>query len=162
MAAFHCDRCGRCCISLGRHISIERKLSSTSHYCRVAVTREVIPVTIHPEYRDIFSNPPPGSTDESWCPYLRRIADDEYICTIYPSRPSICRNFTCYSMTIRDKGGVEVGRVSAGRSLKTNNTELAAKWERDIVPIPASDGMSWQRKVFEILETEGYTVEIID
>jgi Fe-S-cluster containining protein len=162
MAAFHCDQCGRCCISLGRHISIERKLSSTSHYCRVAVTREVIPVTIHPEYRDLFLNPPPDSTDKSWCPYLRRISDGEFVCTIYPNRPSICRNFSCYSMRILDREGVEVGRVSKGRDLKTNNAELSAKWESEVIPLGASDGRSWQRKILGILEKEGYTVEIVD
>ena len=160
MAHFHCDRCGRCCISLGRHISIERKVSSTSHFCRVAVTREVVPVTIHPEYRDLFLNPPPGSTDESWCPYLRHIEEGRFVCTIYPSRPSICRNFTCYSMIIRDSGNAEVGRVS-GKDLKSSDAGLVATWEREVATLPAMDKESWVRMVSGILEKDGYTLEAV-
>jgi len=65
-------------------------------------------------------------------------------------------------MIIRDKRGAEAGRVSAGRDLKSRNAKLSAKWESDIVPLPAMDRRSWQRKVSEILEKEGYTVETVD
>lgn len=65
-------------------------------------------------------------------------------------------------MRILDREGVEVGRVSKGRDLKTNNAELSAKWESEVIPLGASDGRSWQRKILGILEKEGYTVEIVD
>lgn len=162
MARFHCDRCGKCCISLGRHISIERKLSPTSHYCRVAVTRQVFPVTIQPEHREIFLDPPAGSAHESWCPYLRRDPDGTFICTIYHSRPSICKNFVCYSMIIRDESGEEAGRIRAGKDMKSKNSELIATWEKDIVPLSFPDRASWQRRAKEILKEEGYTVEMVD
>jgi len=56
MAPFACTRCGKCCISLGRHIRIERSLSPVQYYCRVAVNGELLPVSVQPELRELFAS----------------------------------------------------------------------------------------------------------
>jgi uncharacterized protein len=125
MAEFVCTRCGKCCISLGRLISIERRLSPTQYYCRMGIPGEVIPVIIPPEHRELHAV---GKTDPGWCPFLRRDLSGIFACTIYGSRPGICREFRCRTTIIHDREGMEVGYVSGRLSLKTSDTALETLW----------------------------------
>jgi len=84
MATFVCTRCGKCCMSLGRHIRIERSLSPVQHYVRDAISGEVTLVSIHPDNRALFSE---GAL-EGGCPFLRKGGDAPFTCTIYEMRPA--------------------------------------------------------------------------
>jgi Fe-S-cluster containining protein len=125
MAEFVCTRCGKCCISLGRHIRIERSLSPIQHYCRIGITGEIIPVTIAPEHREIHTA---GESESGWCPFLRRTPDKTFTCTVHGSRPAICREFRCRTLVIYDREGNEAGYVSGKSSLTTSDPLLLEIW----------------------------------
>ena len=50
MAVFECDRCGKCCVSFGHLITIERQLSDLDYYCRCKIDNSVFPVHVDPAY----------------------------------------------------------------------------------------------------------------
>jgi Fe-S-cluster containining protein len=150
MAEFVCNRCGKCCISLGRHISIERSLSPIQHYCRIGITGEIVPVTIAPEHREIHAN---GKRDPGWCPFLRRTSSDTFTCTIHGSRPAICRDFRCRTLVIYDREGNEAGYVSGKSSLNSSDPLLLDLW-KDLHPGRASPD-----QVREHLARLGYRAE---
>ncbi|MDD1716251.1 MAG: YkgJ family cysteine cluster protein [Methanolinea sp.] len=162
MAAFTCTRCGKCCISLGRHIRLERSHSPASHSCRVQITGELLPVQVHPEFRRLFLSKDPSSFEPSWCPFLRRFEDGTFVCTIYSSRPGICRTFRCCTMRIIHKGGSEAGRVKGRRDLQTEDPDLREIWNRDILPLGGLPDREFKEKAIQTLDQHGYRLEIME
>ncbi|MCE5297669.1 MAG: YkgJ family cysteine cluster protein [Methanoregulaceae archaeon] len=152
MARFVCTRCGKCCMSLGRHIRIERSISAAQHYCRVTVTGELLPVAVHPQHRDLFSS---GERDPSWCPFLRKEDAGLFTCTIYETRPRICREFRCRTMIIYGPGGREAGCVKGRRSLVTNDPVLESAWRE--IPPDSNDAV-----LKEILRKHSYLAELLE
>ena len=152
MAQFVCTRCGKCCLSLGRHIRIERSISSAQHYCRIAVTGELLPVTVSPQHRDLFSS---GERDSSWCPFLRKEGGDLYTCTVHETLPRLCREFRCRTMQIYDRDGRVAGYVKGRRSLISEDRNLASLWSE----IPADSGHA---AIKEILKRYGYRAEPLE
>jgi Fe-S-cluster containining protein len=148
MAEFICTRCGKCCISLGRNIRIERSLSPVQHYCRMGISGDIVMVTLPPEHRDLYAS---GESDPGWCPFLRRGHGDIFTCTVYGSRPGICREFRCRTMTILDREGREVGQVTGRSSLKTSDMALEALWK-------GLQGSSPEERIRE-LSRHGYNAE---
>ncbi len=139
-------------MSLGRHIRIEQSLSPFQHYCRVAVTGELLPVSILPEQRDLFSS---GDQDPAWCPFLRKDSSGLFICTIYQTRPHICRDFRCRTMVIYDQNGREAGHVKGRRTLVSDDPCLETVWGE--IP-PDTDDSSLK----EILRKHCYRAESFD
>jgi Fe-S-cluster containining protein len=139
-------------MSLGRHIRIERSISSAQHYCRVAVTNELLPVAVQPHHRDLFSS---GEKDPSWCPFLRKEEEGLFTCTIYATRPRLCREFRCRTMTIYDFEGREAGYVKGRRSLVTEDPVLESAWRE--IPGDANDAV-----LKEILRKHGYWAETLE
>ncbi len=152
-----CTRCGKCCISLGRHIRIERSLSSSDHYIRIGITREIVPVRVHPDFTRIFRDTRPETTRQSWCPFLRKQDTGEFVCTIYPSRPKICRDFICSASRILDREGREAGRIQGRRHLKSDNPDLVRFWKEHIEPIQEEDENAWKERMKEELIKAGYS-----
>ncbi|HNQ26247.1 MAG TPA: YkgJ family cysteine cluster protein [Methanoregulaceae archaeon] len=152
MALFTCTRCGKCCISFGRHIRIERSLSPVQYYCRVAVNGELLPVSIQPELRELFSS---GDQDPAWCPFLRKDAAGLFTCTIYQTRPRICRDFKCRTMIIYDQSGREAGYVKGRRTLVSGDGCLETVWHE--IPSGADDS-----SLKEILRKHRYRAESLD
>jgi Fe-S-cluster containining protein len=162
MATFTCTRCGKCCISLGRHIRLERSLSPTSHSCRVQVTGELLPVQVHPEYRALYLSRAPPSFDSSWCPFLRRSEGGAFVCTIYSSRPGICRTFRCCTMRVIDGGGIEAGKVKGRRDLQTDDPRLREIWSREILPLGGLPDAEFREKAVHKLGEHGYRLMIME
>ncbi len=156
MATFVCTRCGKCCMSLGRHIRIERSLSPVQHYIRNAISGEVTNVTIQPERRSLFSEEP----DPGWCPFLRKDPGGLFVCTIYGNRPSVCRDFRCRTAVITGPEGTEAGYVSGTASLTTRDPVLEALWTNLKRQIPGT-GPDWIRQVQRELADHGYTLELL-
>jgi len=154
MGTFICTRCGKCCISLGRHIRIERSLSSVQHYVRNAISGEITLVTIHPDRRALFSEEP----EEGWCPFLRREPTGLFVCTIYENRPAICRNFRCLNMVITGRDGTEVGQVVGKATITTKDTVLKELWNNLKKQMPVSDA-GWLEHMQKGLMIHGYTLE---
>jgi len=139
-------------MSLGRHIRIERSISSAHHYCRVAVTGELVPVSVLSKFRDLFSS---GERDPSWCPFLRKDDAGLFTCTIHETRPRLCREFRCRTMLIYDRDGREAGCVKGRRSLVTDDPELESVWQK--VPAGGDDAA-----IKETLREHGYRVEPLE
>ena len=154
MATFVCTRCGKCCISLGRHIRIERSLSPIQHYVRNAISGEITLVTIHPDRRALFSEQP----EEGWCPFLRKEQDGRFTCTIYENRPAVCRNFRCLTMVITGPDGTEVGQVVGRATITTKDTVLRELWNNLKQQMPVSEP-GWLEHMQRGLSTHGYAVE---
>jgi hypothetical protein len=142
-------------MSLGRHIRIERSLSSVQHYVRDSVTGDLILVAIHPDQRALYAE---GECDPTWCPFLRKDADGIFNCTIYETRPKICQDFRCRTMVIYDREGREVGHISGKTSLSTADPALAVLWQ-DLAGITKKDDSSWIETVRCGLQRHGYTIE---
>jgi uncharacterized protein len=139
-------------MSLGRHIRIERSISPIQHYCRITITGELLPVAVHPQYRGLFSS---GVRDPSWCPFLRKDEDDRFTCTIFQTRPRLCREFRCRTIQIYTLDGREAGYVKGRRSLVTNDPDLESVW-REI------QGHADDTTLKETLQKHGYRAETLE
>jgi Fe-S-cluster containining protein len=155
MAEFTCTRCGKCCISLGRHMTKERSISQVQHYCRIGISGEIIPVTIAPEYRAIYAD---GERDDSWCPFLRKNPDETFTCTIYNTRPRICREFRCRTMAIYNSDGQETGTVSGMKILSTDDPELKRLWS-ELTGTGNITGPGFFERLRRELARHGYRIE---
>jgi Fe-S-cluster containining protein len=155
MARFVCTRCGKCCISLGRHIRIERSQSAVQHYIRNAVSGDRVPVTVHPDHRLLYIG---EEGDAAWCPFLRKDQAGPFVCTIYETRPQICRDFRCRTMVIYDREGNEAGHISGTTSLSTVDPVLGALWN-DLLRTAGEDRDSRIETLRSGLLRHGYTLE---
>lgn len=162
MTEFTCTRCGKCCISLGSHIQIIKSTSPFSHTFRVNVSKETRPVLVEPGYRDLFLARSAPSYENGWCPFLRKGADGVCVCTIYSSRPGICRSFRCCTMRILDDEGREIGKVKGRRSLSTTDPRLERIWNEDIIPFSTLPDSEFFSRCGSVLTAHGFTCELYD
>jgi len=125
--------------------------------------KETFYATIEKPYRKSF-DPYGDDSDvpERWCPFLKKINDEKYVCIIYNTRPEFCRNFKCCRMRIFDQKGSEIGMIKGKATLSTDNTSLNELWAKKIEPIQFIDDKRWVSEVIHILEENGYIVEEYD
>ena len=163
MATFVCDQCGKCCMSYGAVIKIERKISDRDYYCRYGITNELFPVHVAAEHEDLFSDSLPAGTNPKSCPFLRKNRNKAgFTCTVYSTRPRPCRDFHCYHMIIHNAGGEVCGRVKARFDLKTTDEHLKQIWNENVEPLPRQDHAAWMRKVIPVLAAHGYRAEPVE
>ena len=167
MTEFVCDWCGKCCRSFGEFIKIERKLTDRDYYCRYGITNDLFLVHVQPEYADAVSvtcsEQNPGSENpEKKCPFLQKNpGGNGFVCTIYPTRPPVCREFRCYRMLIHNSKGELVGKVIGESEIRTADETLSTIWKEHIAHIPhnhkpnTSDA-GWMTNVMAILGQHGY------
>ncbi|MFZ1897813.1 YkgJ family cysteine cluster protein [Methanoregula sp.] len=144
MAKFDCDWCGKCCVSFGEFIKIERQLTERDYYCRYGITDEIFPVHVQPEFADEIeeefteSGPNEAGSARKGCVFMRKNPDGKgFACAIYPTRPSICREFECYRMLIHHQPSGEMrGKVIGINELRTHDEILAAIWNDKIAHLP--------------------------
>jgi len=144
MVKFECDLCGKCCASFGEFIKVEREITAHDYFCRYAITNELFQAHVLPEYADEFADTYEEMQDESkdahqkGCVFTRKNPEGQgLICIIYPSRPTICREFLCYRMLINHRETGEIrGRVIGINELRTHDEVLAAIWKDNIAPLP--------------------------
>lgn len=143
MASFDCSWCGKCCMSFGEFIDIERKLSERDYYCRYGITNELFLVHIQPEYADeiaeVFEDKDITKSEEhkNRCIFMQKNKNGKgVVCVIYPTRPTICKEFRCYRMLIQNPKGELVGKVIGHNELKTTDEELKEIWKDHIAPLP--------------------------
>ena len=72
------------------------------------------------------------------CMFMRKNPDDlGFACAIYPTRPTICREFLCYRMLIHHPTSGEVrGRIIGINELMTRDEVLLAIWNEKIAILP--------------------------
>jgi len=144
MAKFDCNWCGKCCQSFGEFIRIERQLTDRDYYCRYGITNELFLVHVQPEFTeeisDEFSEGDETKKDpaQKGCIFMRKNpAGKGFACAIYPTRPSICREFKCYRMLIHHAPSGELrGKVIGINELRTQDEILAAIWKEKISQLP--------------------------
>jgi Fe-S-cluster containining protein len=90
-----CFRCGKCCREHGFGLTVTPgdtrrwKKQGRADILRYAwIPRGV------GGYGDIWIDPETGE-DLDYCPFLQKVSLGKYICSIYETRPKICREFWC-------------------------------------------------------------------
>jgi Fe-S-cluster containining protein len=169
MTAFICDRCGKCCVSLGPHIMIERQLNDRDYYCRSTIDTTIFLAHVNPEYREEIAGefaaggPDRNSPDKKPCAFLRKNPDgDGTACAIYATRPKVCRDFRCYHILIRNREGNVCGRVIGKNTLRTEDTALEKLWNDQVAAIPSGNSAAWTEKVAVILSENDYRADIVE
>ena len=144
MTKFECNGCGKCCASFGEFIHIERQVTDRDYFCRYGITGELFQVHVQPEFADEIDEEFEESEGKilqdshKGCIFMRRNpAGRGFACAIYPTRPTICREFLCYRMLIHHPDSGEVrGRIIGINELKTSDIVLAALWNEKIASLP--------------------------
>jgi Fe-S-cluster containining protein len=169
MAEFVCDQCGKCCVSLGPLITIERQLNEQDYYCRSKIDNSLFLAHVDPVYSeeitDEFSgdNDTPSGPEKKSCRFLRMSHQGTgYHCAIYSTRPKVCRDFRCYRMVIYSPEGKVCGRVIGKNTLRTDDTTLGDLWRERISPVLYSDPVLWNEKVSAILTERGYRADVVE
>jgi Fe-S-cluster containining protein len=156
--AFECTLCGRCCMGMGRYVTIEREVNDTRYICHHGLTKEMFHATVERRYREEFLKNAAGR-DPKWCPFLMGAGNEEtYTCCIYATRPRFCREYKCYTVRILNAAGTEVGRVRGRRTLASEDSALLRLWEGTVAPLSAADDARWRRDLKRILEEADYRV----
>ena len=150
-------------MSYGAFIKIERKISDRDYYCRYGITNELFPVHIAAEHEALFSESLPEGTNPNACPFLRKNCNEAgFTCTVYPTRPHVCRDFHCYHMIIHNPEGAVCGRVSGRFDLKTTDENLIKLWKENVESIPRHDFTAWMQAVITVLSAHGYRGEPVE
>jgi Fe-S-cluster containining protein len=169
MVAFECDRCGKCCMSFGPLITIERQLNDQDYYCRCKIDNSVFPVHADPAYCEEISDEfaaedaTHSGREKKPCRFLRKNRHGEgTLCAVYSTRPKICRDFRCYRMLIRNREGVVCGRMIGKNAISTGDTALETLWKEQVAAIPYRDTAAWTEKVVGILSEHGYHGDTVE
>jgi uncharacterized protein len=169
MASFICDRCGKCCVSLGQSITIERQLNDRDYYCRSKIDNAIFPVHVEPAYREEISDEYAAGGDrepgpeKKPCPFLRKDPSGEGTsCAIYATRPKVCRDFRCYRMLIRNRSDEICGRVIGKSTVRTDDPALEKLWNDQVMQIPCGDTGAWTKHVTAILAAHGYRADMVE
>lgn len=144
MVKFECDLCGKCCASFGEFIKVERQITGHDYFCKYGITNELFQVHILPEFADEFADIFEEMQDNGneahrqGCIFTRKNPEGPgFICIIYPSRPTICREFLCYRMLIKHGQTGEIrGKLIGINELRTHDEILAAIWKEKIALLP--------------------------
>jgi hypothetical protein len=168
MAVFECDRCGKCCVSLGPHITIERQLNDRDYYCRSSIDNVIFHAHVDPEYREEIADEfetgaPPYGPEKKTCRFLRKNREGKgTVCAIYASRPKVCRDFRCYRMLIRTREGTIRGRVIGKNTIRTEDAALEKLWNERIAILQYGDSAAWIKNVADILAGYGYYADPVE
>ena len=169
MAVFECDRCGKCCVSLGRYITIERQLNDRDYYCRSMIDNAIFLAHVDPKYvEEIADEFETGNTHHSGpekktCRFLRKNPEEEEtVCAVYATRPKVCRDFLCYRMLIRTREGTICGRVIGKNTIRTEDVALEKLWNGKIATISYGHPAAWTKKVAGILAEHGYCADPVE
>jgi Fe-S-cluster containining protein len=169
MAVFECDRCGKCCVSLGRHITIERQLNDRDYYCRSVIDNAIFLAHVDPKYREEIAdefetgNTCHPSPEKKTCRFVRKNAEGEgTVCTVYATRPKVCRDFRCYRMLIRTREGTICGRVIGKNTIRTEDVALEKLWNGEVTTISYGDPAAWTKKMAGILAEHGYCADPVE
>lgn len=169
MAVFECDRCGKCCVSLGPLITIERQLNDRDYYCRCKIDNTIFLAHVDPAFRGEIADDfaefgiTTPSPEKKSCRFLRNDPGGvETVCAIYASRPKVCREFRCYRMIIRTRERMICGRVIGKNTLRTEDAALENIWKEQVVAIPYGDYAAWTKAVAGILAEHGYCTDPVE
>jgi Fe-S-cluster containining protein len=169
MAVFTCDRCGKCCVSFGPLIRIERQMSDRDYYCRCVLDNTVFLAHVDSTFAEEIADDvacddtPVSGAERKSCIFMRKDGRSRgFACAIFSTRPKICRDFRCYRMLVYDRDGLVCGRVIGQNILRTKDATLVEIWQEKIAPIPYADAEAWTAKVIAILSANAYRGEPVE
>ena len=156
---FRCYKCGKCCTTLGRSITIEQ-ITEREVIGKSAITGEKMHLQHTQELNEKLKNESVFVTYPDACPFLRQETETAWHCLAYAVMPSHCKALECYAMLILHSDGSVAGKVRAKRTLSTEDTTLKELYETDLMHISAKEDVVWQREAKKILVSKGYKVKM--
>jgi len=149
-------------MGMGKYVKIKGSMGPNTYISVHELSNETVYATVEKPYRTTF-DPDERDTPEEWCPFLAEGEEEgTYVCVIHGTRPGFCRDFVCASMRIYTQDGVEAGKVSGKGSLVSSDAQLNTLWKEQINPIITGTDEAWKTKAIEVLEPEGYRIEVYD
>jgi len=162
MTEFVCTFCGKCCMGMGRYVKITGIMGEGRYAARHEISKEVFYATVDKKFRGKF-NPLNRNTPPEWCPFLMDKDDDgNYLCSIYDSAPSFCKNFKCCSCRIFKSDGTPTGMVKGKSTLVTDDPELEKLWNEVLESVTDMDLEEEREKIVGILKESGYKADYYD
>jgi len=156
---FYCQQCGECCTQMGYVHVIKAAYDDHVFLIRNEYTGEETRSQVSPRMLHLFEDQRIFDHWPKACPFFRYDdGEKKGYCTVYPTWPEICREFSCWRLLILDAFGKRAGRVMAGTYLACEDTLLRQVWDYHIREIEAADDSEWLRKVTKILTRLGYSV----
>jgi hypothetical protein len=155
---FRCYKCGKCCTTLGRSITIEQN-TSTEILGKSAITGEKIRIPRTANLDDAFADRSVFNQYPDACPFLRQESETIWICLAYTVMPSHCKTLECYTMLILHPDGSVAGKVRTKRTLATEDPVLKELYDTVLVDISAKEDIVWQKEARKVLISKGYKVK---
>jgi len=155
---FRCYKCGKCCTTLGRSITIEQ-IKPTEIIGKSAITGQKIQISRTADFDHAFADHSVFNQYPDACPFLRPNGEDVWICLAYAVMPSHCKALECYVMLILHPDGSIAGKVRAKRTLATEDPDLKELYDTVLVDIPAKEDIVWQKEARKVLISKGYKVK---
>ncbi|HUH79094.1 MAG TPA: YkgJ family cysteine cluster protein [Methanoregula sp.] len=157
--SFTCRQCGECCSTMGEILWILGQTGPDEFRILVSATGEERVVNVDPGKRDLFYPRTDGNARSLACPFLRKSGPGLFTCTVYQSRPDLCRQYACFRILVLDATGRKVGRVmDRSRHFVSADPLLNALWKEKISPADIPDEMLWEEHVGNVLSGAGYRV----
>jgi len=156
---FRCYKCGKCCTTLGRSITIEQ-ITPTEMIGKSAITGEKIRISHTADLDDASASQTVLNQYPDACPFLRQESETTWICLAYAVMPSHCKALECYAMLILHPDGSVAGKIRAKRTLSTEDPSLKELYDTVLVHISAKEDVVWHREARKVLISEGYKVKM--
>ncbi len=149
-------------MGMGRYVNIVGSTGPPRVICVHELGKETVYATVEKPYRNTF-DPDERDTPKEWCPFLQKGEHEgTFVCIIHATRPKFCRDFVCATMRIYTQDGVESGRVKGHFNLVSSDDRLNALWNERIKPLIARNDVDWKAQAAEIIESEGYRLEVYE
>jgi len=156
---FRCYKCGKCCTTLGRSITIE-ELTPTEIRGKSVITGEKIHIPRTTDLDDVFADRAVFNQYPDACPFLRQESEITWICLAYTAMPSHCKTLECYVMLILHPDGSVAGKIRAKRTLSTEDPSLKELYDTTLADIPAKEDVVWHKEARKVLISKGYKVKM--
>jgi len=122
-------------------------------------TGEETPVRIDPGKRDLFLETGIFNKLPHACPFFRyQPGNGKACCTVYLTRPDICRDYGCWRLLILDYRGRQAGKITNIRSFCSEDPVLTKLWDECIEHSEEPDDRIWEDTMIRTLTQAGYTV----
>jgi Fe-S-cluster containining protein len=125
-----CDQCGKCCRA---PVILITKPSDYRRWVEQG-RDDILKYASVPPYRgygDLWMEMR-GTEDSAYCPFIKKIDEDKFICTIHDTKPTVCREFRCEWAYGAGKKGIpfktergwtdNAKKLGYGRPRRKNNT----------------------------------------
>lgn len=100
-----CERCGYCCSYMSDVFGVMEQIDPVTFRIQYLITGVQQVVTIDPDKRALFEGAEIQDKRPLACPFLREREDGYVICTVYETRPDLCRVYLCPKAKGEEKEG---------------------------------------------------------